>query len=148
MKPIHILQHLAGDGPADLAGTRLLAATAACPVQAFSVRPHLTMQWHVELDEVKLARWSLAEGEERRQTRLDHPTTVQTGPALREAAAVLLPQQQGLANHIDGRGLGVMSRGFAQAHRCAWGFHITAVDFHDVVFDALHRSKNSPYGRT
>lgn len=116
MKPIYILQHLSGDGPADLAGAKLLAATSACPVQAFSVRPHLAMQWHVELDEVKLARWSLAEGEVHRQTRSDHPTTVQTGPAMREAAAVLLPQQQALANHIDGRCLGLSARLSAGAH--------------------------------
>lgn len=93
------------------AGAQLLAATAACPVQAFSAGPHLAMQWHVELDEVKLARWSLEDGEEHRQTRSDHPTTVQSGPAMREAAAVLLPRQQALARHIYGRWWGLMSQG-------------------------------------
>ena len=87
------------------AGAEALATSAACPVQAFSLGPHLAMQWHVELDDVKLQRWSLENGVEHQQSLRDHPATVQSGSAMRGAAPAQLPQQQALARHIYRRWL-------------------------------------------
>lgn len=91
-------------------GAETLATTAACPVQAFSLGPHLAMQWHVELDDVKLQRWSLENGVEHQQCLRDHPATVQSGDAMRGAAPAQLPQQQALARHIYQRWLGLAGR--------------------------------------
>ena len=38
-------------------GARWLATSFACPHQAFSVGPHLGMQFHIEIDGAKLQRW-------------------------------------------------------------------------------------------
>lgn len=38
-------------------GAELLAGNAACPHQAWSLGPHLAMQFHVEVDAGKLAAW-------------------------------------------------------------------------------------------
>ncbi len=38
-------------------GARWLATSLACPHQAFSVGPHLGMQFHIEIDGAKLQRW-------------------------------------------------------------------------------------------
>lgn len=39
-------------------GAQLLARSAACPHQAFSLGPHLAMQFHIEVDAAKLAAWT------------------------------------------------------------------------------------------
>jgi GMP synthase-like glutamine amidotransferase len=39
------------------AQAQLLARSAACRHQAFALGPHLGMQFHVEVDAAKLARW-------------------------------------------------------------------------------------------
>ena len=39
-------------------GATHLASSAACAHQAFAIGPHLAMQFHVEVDEEKLCRWS------------------------------------------------------------------------------------------
>lgn len=92
------------------AGAEALATSAACPVQAFSLGRHLAMQWHVELDEVKLYRWSLENGVDHQMGLRDHPTTVQSGSAMRGDAPAHLPQQQALARHIYKRWLGLAGR--------------------------------------
>jgi GMP synthase (glutamine-hydrolysing) len=92
------------------AGAEALATTAACPVQAFALGPHLAMQWHVELDEAKLHRWSLENGVEHQRCLRDHPGTVQSGAAMRAAARLHLAQQQALARHIYSRWLGLMGQ--------------------------------------
>jgi GMP synthase-like glutamine amidotransferase len=48
----------------------LLAASAACPRQAFALGPHLAMQFHIEVDEEKLGRWSLDANEPARAAML------------------------------------------------------------------------------
>jgi GMP synthase (glutamine-hydrolysing) len=48
-------------------GAELLASSEACPHQAFALGPHLAMQFHIEVDEEKVQRWSLdADGPSRR----------------------------------------------------------------------------------
>jgi GMP synthase-like glutamine amidotransferase len=80
------------------AGARRLATNAACPNQAFAIGPHIGMQFHVEVDADKLARWF-------------HATRDQAGPravaraldAEPEQAAALLASQQALADRIYAR---------------------------------------------
>jgi GMP synthase (glutamine-hydrolysing) len=86
-------------------GATLLAASQACPHQAFALGPHLAMQWHVELDEPKLALWSASHDPHYHalQTRC---ATVQSGSAMRKQARQALPAQQRLAARIYRRWLG------------------------------------------
>lgn len=89
-------------------GARLLAASASCPHQAFSIgRHHLAMQFHVELDADKLARWSQLDTPEYRAAQQQYAGSVQGGAAMRAAAADHLPEQQRLAARIYARWLGV-----------------------------------------
>ena len=89
------------------AGAVPLASTAACPVQAFCVGPHLAMQWHVELDETKLNRWSREDGVEFRALCKSQAATVHSGPVMRAQAVANLPRHQALARHIYSRWLGL-----------------------------------------
>lgn len=81
------------------AGAVTLASSVACPHQAFAVGPHLAMQFHVELDAEKLVSWSTDEGERYRAALAQH-SSVQSGAAMRQGAAVHLARQQALAAHI------------------------------------------------
>jgi hypothetical protein len=58
------------------------------------------MQWHVELDDAKLQRWSHESSASFEQACAQHPHTVQTGAQMRAHAAQHLAQQQALADHI------------------------------------------------
>lgn len=85
-------------------GAQALAASAACPNQAFSIGPHLAMQFHVELDADKLEQWSRSS--DAQFLRLQSTcTSVQSGPAMREQAAAGLRAQQGLAARLYRRWL-------------------------------------------
>lgn len=86
-------------------GAELLASSAACPHQAFAIGPHLAMQFHVELDARKLARWSTSTDPEYLQAQREC-ATVQSGAVMRELAARALPAQQRLADAIYRRWLG------------------------------------------
>lgn len=80
------------------AGALRLASSAACPVQAFSIGPHLAMQFHLEIDEEKLVRWSLEEGAFHDADR-GRPT-VQGGLAMRRDMARHLSMHQALADRV------------------------------------------------
>jgi len=85
------------------AGAELLATTAACPNQAFTVgERHLAMQFHVELDHAKLAGWSASTAADYVELQRRCPTvqSVQTGPEMRAQAASALAAQQRLADRI------------------------------------------------
>jgi GMP synthase-like glutamine amidotransferase len=88
-------------------GARPLAGSAACPHQAFSIGRHLAMQFHVELDFDKLARWSLLDTPDYRAAQQQYASSVQSGAAMRAAAADHLSEQQRLAARIYARWLGV-----------------------------------------
>jgi GMP synthase-like glutamine amidotransferase len=91
-------------------GATRLACSAACPNQAFAVGPHLAMQFHLEVDEEKLRRWSLLDSEAYRSLQQRH-ASVHGGPAMRDAMAVHLPVQQALADRVYARWLaGVAGR--------------------------------------
>lgn len=81
------------------AGTARLASSVACPNQAFAIGPHLAMQFHVELDAEKLARWSADDGPAYREAQASY-ATVQSGEAMRQGAAARLAEQQALAARI------------------------------------------------
>jgi GMP synthase (glutamine-hydrolysing) len=80
-----------------------LARSTACPNQAFAIGPHLAMQFHVEVDAAKLARWSADEGPRYRQALGAHPQTVQSPSDMRAATVRHLALQQRLADRIYGQ---------------------------------------------
>jgi len=87
-------------------GAELLGSSDACPHQAFAIGRHLAVQFHVELDERKLAAWSASQ--EAGFLRLQRQqSTVQSGAAMRAQAALALPAQQRLADRVYRRWLGV-----------------------------------------
>jgi len=76
-----------------------LAASAACPHQAFGIGPHLGMQFHVEADAGKIAYWGEEVGDGYlARLAAEHPGCIQGVQAMRDAAA--LAAQQRLAGHI------------------------------------------------
>ena len=86
-------------------GAVLLASSAACPNQAFSIGRHLALQFHLELDASKLAAWSASSDPTFLRLQRDHGTSVQSGIAMREQSARALPDQQRLADQLYGRWL-------------------------------------------
>jgi GMP synthase (glutamine-hydrolysing) len=81
------------------AGATLLASSPACPHQAFSIGPHLAMQFHVELDAAKLALWSASQ--DRQYLALTTSCgTVQSGAQMRDQARLALADQQRLADRL------------------------------------------------
>jgi GMP synthase-like glutamine amidotransferase len=80
-------------------GAVRLAGSAACPNQAFALGPHLAMQFHVELDNEKLQRWSREQSPRWTAARARHGS-VQSGPQMREGGAARLAAQQALADRI------------------------------------------------
>jgi GMP synthase-like glutamine amidotransferase len=85
-------------------GATPLAGSDACTYQAFAIGPHLAMQFHLEVDEEKLRRWSMLDSEAYRSLQQRH-ATVQGGAVMREAMAVHLPVQQELADRVYARWL-------------------------------------------
>ena len=81
-----------------------LASSAACPHQAFAVGPHLAMQFHVEVDEEKLQRWSLLDTPAYRASQQQH-TTVHSGERMRAEMVLYLQAQQALADRLYARWL-------------------------------------------
>jgi GMP synthase (glutamine-hydrolysing) len=86
-------------------GAQPLATSAACVVQAFALGPHLAMQFHVEQDAAKLARWTQVHEGEYPQAQRDHPATVQGPAAMLAEAPQRLAAQQRLAGRMYRRWL-------------------------------------------
>jgi GMP synthase-like glutamine amidotransferase len=101
--PSHTVFHWHYEAFSLPAGAEWLATSAACPHQAFSVGPHLAMQFHVELDADKLQRWSSEFGPFYDTARRNHPQTVHSGEQMRLQAKAALPAQQRLADRLYGR---------------------------------------------
>lgn len=89
------------------AGAVCLASSVACPHQTFALGPHLAMQFHIELDAEKLARWSADDGERFIAARTRHPGTVHDGERMRRDGRQLLPSHQALAARLYGRWLAI-----------------------------------------
>lgn len=92
------------------AGAVALGTSDACPVQAFAVGPHLAMQFHIEVDAEKLARWSASVDPLYQRWQQAHPATVQNGAAMREDAKRWLTRQQRMAATAYTRWLGARAR--------------------------------------
>lgn len=86
-------------------GAVALAGSAACPVQAFAVGPHLAMQFHVEIDEFKLGRWATHLDAGYAPARLSHPRSVQSVEAMLEDAGRHWPAHRALADRVYSRWL-------------------------------------------
>jgi GMP synthase (glutamine-hydrolysing) len=86
-------------------GAHPLAASPACALQAFALGPHLAMQFHVEQDAAKLARWTQAHEDEYQQAQRDYPATVQGPVAMLAEAPQRLAAQQRLAGRMYRRWL-------------------------------------------
>jgi len=83
------------------AGARPLARSDACPHQAFSLGPHLAMQFHVELDEAKLRAWVSAH--DPRFFAAAAVPTVQMPEAMLAGAATHLAAQRRIADRVYAR---------------------------------------------
>jgi GMP synthase-like glutamine amidotransferase len=84
-------------------GAESLARSGACEHQAFGMGPHLAMQFHVELDAIKLQAWVQAH-DPRFDLSAQMPT-VQSAAAMLARADQHLAQQQRLADRIYERWL-------------------------------------------
>lgn len=84
-------------------GAELIACSAACPHQAFVLRQHLAMQFHIEITERKVEDWIAVPGAGYAPVCAAHPATVQTPAAMREGTRAHLTASQALAEHIYGR---------------------------------------------
>jgi GMP synthase-like glutamine amidotransferase len=86
-------------------GARWLATSPACPHQAFSLGPHLAMQFHVEIDESKLQHW-LDMGDPGWAAALaQHADSVQNKATILLQAQGLLHRHQRLADRLYRRWL-------------------------------------------
>lgn len=81
-----------------------LAGSAACPNQAFTIGPHLAMQFHVEVDITKVMAWTDSRDPLylEWQQRCD---SVHDARRIREETAIHLRQQQALAERLYRRWL-------------------------------------------
>ncbi len=83
-------------------GATLLAASDACPHQAFALGPHLAMQFHVEVDADKLAAWSASSDPDFLALQREC-ATVHSGAAMRAGAYRHLEAHQRLAARFYAR---------------------------------------------
>jgi GMP synthase (glutamine-hydrolysing) len=84
-------------------GARPIAGSAACPHQAFVLRQHLAMQFHIEITERKVEDWIAAPGEGYAPACAAHPATVQAPAAMRVGCRAHLAASQALAERIYDR---------------------------------------------
>ncbi|HEY6135854.1 MAG TPA: type 1 glutamine amidotransferase [Rubrivivax sp.] len=85
-------------------GAQWLASSAACPHQAFSVGPHLAMQFHLEIDEAKLLSWVAEESVTWREAQAAH-RSVQNATEILARRALHVGAHQRLADRIYRRWL-------------------------------------------
>lgn len=81
-------------------GAELLAASPACPHQAFAIGPHLAMQFHIEITQNKIESWLADPGTAYPQVLQAHPGTVQSPAAQRADMAQRLAGSEALARSI------------------------------------------------
>lgn len=90
-------------------GAVSLGSSAACTHQAFALGPHLAMQFHIEVDEEKLCRWSTLDTPAYDALQRHHPT-VHGGSRMLADMRQALPQQQAAADRVYARWLCTASR--------------------------------------
>jgi GMP synthase (glutamine-hydrolysing) len=86
-------------------GAILLASSTACPHQAWCLGPHLAMQFHIEVDEHKLAAWAQEIDNSSASAQAHSGPFWQGVAALREGSLQHLPASQRLADRIYSRWL-------------------------------------------
>ena len=84
-------------------GAQWLAQSPACPNQAFSIGPHLAMQFHIEIDARKLAVWMQEESEAWTGAQRKFPQSVQGREEILARATSLMEGHHALADHIYAR---------------------------------------------
>lgn len=87
-------------------GAEWLASSAACPNQAFSLGPHLGMQFHIEIDADKLELWLSEVDPPGDGERAQHAETIATPAAMRAGVADHMAAHQRMADRIYERWLG------------------------------------------
>lgn len=80
-------------------GAVRLASSAACANQAWSLGPHLAMQFHIEIDRTKVHEWVAQDDAKWAEARLQH-TSVQTRDEILAGIDKFLEHHQITANHI------------------------------------------------
>ncbi len=85
-------------------GATLLASSPACRHQAFAIGPHLAMQFHIEVNQEKLQRWSSLDSDAYRALQQQH-ATVHGGARMRDGMYEHLVVQQSLADRVYARWL-------------------------------------------
>lgn len=83
-------------------GAQLLAASAACPHQAFAIGPHLAMQFHIEITPQKIEAWLADPGGLYPEAMVRHPQSVQAPETMRAATLQCQAASQALADRIYG----------------------------------------------
>ncbi len=78
----------------------LVAASPACPHQAFAIGPHLAMQCHIEITPRTIEDWLAHPGRAYPPALTAHPHTVQSPAAMREATAWNQAGSEALADRI------------------------------------------------
>jgi GMP synthase (glutamine-hydrolysing) len=81
------------------AGATRLASSASCPNQAWSMGPHLAMQFHIEMDADKAQEWARDEDPKWAQAREIYES-VQDSAAILSGIDPWLSQHQATADHI------------------------------------------------
>lgn len=81
-------------------GARCLAGSPACAVQAFAIRAHLGMQFHVEITPQKIDDWLAHPGARYPDALLRHPHTVQDAYAMHRGTTQHLSASLALAERI------------------------------------------------
>ena len=107
----HLVQRWFGTEPSDTviqwhyeafdvpSGAELLARSAACPVQAWALGPHLAMQFHIEMDAVKAEEWAQDPDPKWAQALALH-STVQNSADIVNGIDLYMARHQRMANNI------------------------------------------------
>ena len=81
-------------------GAELIASSAACPHQAFVIGPHLGMQFHIEINAEKIAKWMETPGASFPLLVENHPDSVQSYAAMMASSDKHLGSSYALAQRI------------------------------------------------
>ncbi|MDT7929800.1 type 1 glutamine amidotransferase [Tepidimonas sp.] len=81
-------------------GAVVLAASPACAVQAYTVGPHLGMQFHIEITPTKIESWLEDPGSVYPVAVRVHPETVQDPATMRAATAIHIAASYRLADRL------------------------------------------------
>ena len=81
------------------AGATRLAASTSCPNQAWALGPHLAMQFHIEMDEIKAREWAMDEDPKWAAARAQY-VSVQDRDGILNGIEPNLSQHQATADHI------------------------------------------------